>query len=165
MKKSKKDFVIIIISIVVLFINNVAISKYDYSAAGKAQVGIAKAIIRLEKDEIIQKQIDQNSFPIEYNFTIHNFDKDKINEIDLSYVIQIDVSTEDFPVSYFLFDCENNTEMQLVEGKTNPINLKKLEQQSRHFKLYLQWREIDQPLAENIEIKLKLNAIQNKEEK
>lgn len=158
----KKDLMLIVISLVIICINNVALSKYDYVANRTVQSEIAKAVFVLEKDEILEKQIDQSSFPIEYNFTINNFEDDKINEIDFEYIIEVDVSTDNFPVSYFLFDCDNNTEIQLIDGKTNPISLQKFEKESRKFKLYLQWRELDSDLAGSLGIKLKINAVQSK---
>ncbi len=164
MKKSKRDLRMIIVSILIIGINTVSLSKYDYVANGNAQAQIAKAIFIVEKDEIIKKQIDQNSFPLEYNFTINNYEGDKINEVNLEYNIEIETNEPNFPVSYVLFDCDNNTQIQLTEGKTQKMHLQKFEKQSRKFKLYLQWRELDVALAPDIEIKLKMNAIQSKEE-
>lgn len=163
--RKKKELIIIVISMIVIGINTISLSKYDYVANGNAQTEIAKAILVLEKDEITTQQIDENSFPLEYNFVIHNYEGEKINEVDFEYSIEIDASTDDFPISYFLFDCDNNTEIELLEGKTNPISLKKSEKESRKFKLYMQWRELDGDLAENIELRLKINGIQSKEEK
>ena len=164
-KRKKNDLLIVIITILVIGINNMSLSKYDYIANGNAQVEIAKAIVVLEKDETIQKQIDQNSFPLEYNFVLNNYKEDKVNEVDLEYNIEIEAVEENFPVSYILFDCDNNTQIQLTEGKTEKMHLQKFQKQSRKFKLYLQWKELDVELGEEIEINLKINAIQSKEEK
>lgn len=164
-RKRKSDLLIIIITILIIGMNNVSLSKYDYRANGSAQVEIAKAILVLEKDETIKKQIDQNSFPLEYDFTLNNYKEDKINEVDLEYNIEIEASEANFPVSYILFDCDNNTPIQLTEGKSETMYLQKFEKQSRKFKLYLQWKELDADLEEEIEINLKINAIQSKEGK
>ena len=104
MKKSKRDLRMIIVSILIIGINTVSLSKYDYVANGNAQAQIAKAIFIVEKDETIKKQIDQNSFPLEYNFTINNYEGDKINEVNLEYNIEIETNEPNFPVSYVLLD-------------------------------------------------------------
>ena len=163
--RKKKDLIIIVISIIVIGINTISLSKYDYVANGNAQTEIAKAILVLEKDEMVTQQIDENSFPLEYNFVIHNYEGEKINEVDFEYNIEIEALADNFPVSYMLFDCDNNTEIKLTEGKTENMSLQKFEEQTRKFKLYMQWRELDGELAEDIEIKLKINGIQSKEDK
>ena len=40
--------------------------------------------------------------------------------------------------------------------------MKKLTKESREFKLYLQWREIDGELADDLDIKLKVDAVQSR---
>lgn len=165
MKRKKRDFVIIIISVIIIWMNNRAVSKCDYVAERKIKTEVAKAIFILEKDEFIEKKIRQNSFPLEYDFTIHNFDGTKINEIDFDYVIEIQTSTNQFPINCTLIDCNNGIEIPLIEGKTPQMSLKKFEQESRNFKLCLQWQELEGELAENVEIQLKINAVQSKEEK
>ena len=162
MRKKKKELVILMISMIVICVNHIVLSKYDYVANCSVQSEIAKAVFVVEKDEIIKQQIDQKSFPIEYNFTIHNFQENKINEVDFAYIIEIHNSTGNFPFSYFLLDCDNNTEIQILDGKTETIYLQKHKKESRKFKLYLQWRELDGALAESVSINLRINAVQIK---
>lgn len=161
----KKEKVIILISIIVIIIDLITLPKKNYSYNARGESEIAKGIIFLEKDEMIEKTVDKNSFPIEYNFVIKNFDEnDNINEIDFDYKIRIENSVNNFPIQYKLIDLDNNVELQLISGETSILTLKKSEKEIRHFKLYVEWNDLDAELADNIEIKLKIKAIQSKED-
>ena len=165
MKKKKSDFVIILIVLIVIGINTISLSKYDYVAECNVSAEIAKAILVVENDEIIKKQIDQNSFPIEYNFTVNNYKDDAINNVDFSYQIEVQASVDDFPIDYVLIDCQDNSEIKLSEGKSEIIKLTKNAKESKKFKLYLQWREIDKSISEKVQINLKIIGVQDKEAK
>lgn len=134
--------------------------KKDDTFYYKVGAEIAKPIIVLEKDEVLKTQIDQNTFPLEYHFWIQNYREDDINEVDFEYSIELENSTENFPVSYDLFDCETNQEIEFMDGKSEPLKLKKGEKEKREFKLIMQWQELNVELAEELQIKLKINVSQ-----
>ena len=162
MKKRMHDLVIVGISIIMICINNISLSKYDDEIKCNVNSEIAKGIIEVEKDEMIEQSINQTTFPIEYHFWVNNYRGEIINEVDFEYVISIENSVENFPVSCSLVDCANNKEISLMKGKSETIKINKFKKESREFKLYLQWREIDGELAEDVEIKIKVDAVQSK---
>lgn len=160
-----KEKVVIIISLIIIMLNLITLpkKKYSYDSYGNSQ--IAKGIITLEQDEIIEKMVDETLFPLEYNFTVNNFDdKDNINEVDFDYKIRIESSVQNFPVKYKLIDVDNGKEMHLNNDETPILTLEKMKKESRHFKLYVQWNDVDLELADELEIKLKIDAVQSKEE-
>lgn len=163
--RKKKTKIAIVVSLIVLCMNNIVLSKYNHDKDLQVNTKIAKPIIVVEKDEVIKTKVDQNSFPIEYNFSICNYNDTEVNEVDFSYTIEIENSVENFPVSYVLMDCDKNEEIKLTDGKSEPISISKSTKEIKNFKLYLQWREMDVDLADNVQINLKINAIQSKEEK
>lgn len=114
----------------------------------------------LEKDEVLKTQINQNMFPLEYHFWIQNYREDDINEVDFEYSIELENSTKNFPVSYDLFDCKTNQPIEFMNGKSEPLKLKKGEKEKREFKLIMQWQELNVELAEELQIKLKINVSQ-----
>ncbi len=160
--KIRKNSFIILVSLIVISMNNISLSKYQQNASCNVNSQIAKSVFIVEKDEKINEIINQTSFPIEYNFSIYNYNENQVNEVEFEYVIEIQCSTDYFPVSYVLFDCDNNTQIELIEGKTKPMKLAKLIKKSRKFKLYLQWREIDADLTEEVQFNLKVSALQTK---
>ena len=110
---------------------------------------------------MLKTQIDQNTFPLEYHFWIQNYREAEINEVDFEYSIELENSTKNFPVSYDLFDCKTNQEIEFINGKSGPLKLKKGEKENREFKLVMQWQELNVELAEELQIKLKINMMQN----
>ena len=114
----------------------------------------------LEKDEVLKTQINQNMFPLEYHFWIQNYREDDINEVDFEYSIELENSTKNFPESYDLFDCKTNQPIEFMNGKSEPLKLKKGEKEKREFKLIMQWQELNVELAEELQIKLKINVSQ-----
>ena len=161
----KKEKVIVLISLIIIIVNLITLPKIKYSYNSRVESKIAKGIIVLEKDETLEETVNKNSFPLEYNFVIKNFDENNnINEVEFDYKIRIENSVDNFPVKYKLIDCDKDMELRLNFGETSILTLKKLEKEIRHFKLYVEWNDLDLELADNIEIKLKLEAVQHKEE-
>lgn len=124
---------------------------------------VLKPIIELKTEEPIKQAIQEKSFPIEYHFWIENYRENEINEVNFDYTIEIENSIDDFPVSYELIDCDSNQLIKLVNGKSEKMTISKSVKESRQFKLRLEWRELDGEMAEDLEIKLKINVIQRKE--
>lgn len=162
--KKKKDKLIIVVSLTVICMNHIVLSRHKVDTNLEMNTKIMKPVIVVEKDEMTKNQIQENSFPIEYNFSICNYDENTINEVDFEYVIELEDSVSNFPVTYQLIDCDSNTEIKLVDGKSEKMILKKFEKESKKFKLILNWRELDTDLADNLQIKLKINAVQTREE-
>lgn len=142
---------------VILFFGQKKCLKYEVEAK------IAKPIIILEKDKTLKTKINQLSFPMEYYFWIHNYEEEEINEIEFEYSIELENSVTNFPISYVLIDCDTNKEVDLKNGKSENLKIKKDVKESRKFKLVFRWQELNVQLAEELQIKLKINVLQNKE--
>ena len=160
--KLKKNKILIIFALVVVCINSVSLSKYNAGQEFEMNMRIARAVVDLEKDEILKAEIKENSFPMEYHFCLNNYKGEKINEVEFDYVIEIECSVDNFPIKYQLFDCDNQKEIALIDGKSETMKIKKSEKESRKFKLILSWRELNQELADDLQIKLKVDIVQSK---
>lgn len=123
---------------------------------------ILKPIIVLEKEQTLKQQIDEKSFPLEYEFCIHNYNEKEVNKVEFDYVIEIENSVDNFPVNYQLMDCETGQQIQLIDGKSEILHIQKSLKESRKFKLLFEWRELEK-MADDLQIKLKINVIQRKE--
>ncbi len=160
--KLRKNRIWMIFVLVVVGVNSMSLSKYHARQEFGVNMSVAKMVVDLEKDAVLKAEMKENSFPIEYNFCLNNYKGDKVNEIEFDYVIEVENSVENFPINCQLFDCDAQEEITLVNGKSEKMKIKKLEKESRKFKLILSWRELNQELADNIQIKLKLDVVQSK---
>ena len=165
-KKKDKERIIILVALVIIILNLITLPKQNFFYNSEVETHIAKAIVVLEKDELIEKKVDRMSFPIKYNFVIKNFDeKGNVNEVNLDYKIKIEASVSNFPVRYKIIDIENNKEIELNFGETPILSLRKCDKEIRKFELYVEWNDLEEAYADNFEIKLKIEAVQSKEEK
>jgi len=126
-------------------------------------MNIAEPVIDIRKDDILNTQIFENSLPIEYNFSICNYKDDKINEVEFEYEIEINLSNEDFPVNYKLYDCNSDKYVSLIDGKSEIMDLKANEKECRKFILYFEWKELEEFLSDEVKVDLKVSAVQKKE--
>lgn len=160
--RRKKNRKLIVLSLIVICMNTISLSKHKENVNFQMNTKITKPIVVLEKDEMIKSEIRENLFPIEYNFSINNYKEDEINEVDFDYRIEIEDSADNFPISYTLFDCNNEEEIEVIDGKSRPMKIKKSVKESRKFKLFINWRELDVDLADELQIKLKVKVQQSK---
>lgn len=163
MKIKKTTLLIIITVLLILLIETISISKSNLKKEYHKTLAIAKPIINLEKDEMINTKVNQNSFPIEYYFSINNYNENEVNEIDFEYIIEIQDSNDSFPIMYRLFDCDSNREILLNDKKSEKMKIAKFQKQSRNFKLVMEWRELGDDLENQLQMQLKINVIQSKE--
>ena len=99
---------------------------------------------------------------MEYDFIINNYVENEINEVNLDYVIEINASESNFPVEYELYDMKTNKVLPLTDGKSEKLKLKSNEKEERHFKIIIKWKELTEELAESVDLKLKVEAEQEK---
>lgn len=164
MLPKNKDKIILLISLAVIVLNLFLLQKRKNSYNFDIETEIAKGIIYLDNDEIIEKKVNRESFPLEYNFSIRNFDdNNNINEVDFDYKIKIETSVNNFPIKYRLIDCEKNIELFLISGESPVLNLEKFEKKIRKFKLYVEWSDVEEEYSDDLEIKLKIQAVQKEE--
>lgn len=160
MKKSRK--LLLIFCGIAIIINCISMLQNVQGTEVGVHSEILKPIIVLEKDEMLKQQIHENSFPLEYEFCLNNYQENEVNEIDFDYQIEIENSVDNFPVNYQLIDCETGQQIQLIDGKSELLHIRKSIKESRKFKLVFEWRELEEK-ADDLQIKLKINVIQRKE--
>lgn len=158
--RQKKNRRLIVLSLMVICINTLSFSRHKENSNFEMHTKISKPIVVLEKDEIIKTSIQENLFPLEYHFSIQNYQENEVNDVDFDYTIEIENSTDNFPINYTLLDCDNSEEIELIDGKSRPMKIKKSVKESRKFKLVLNWRELNEDLADELQIKLKINVQQ-----
>lgn len=123
--KIKKTNILICVCVILICINNMVLAKSKISNKSYAiKSEIAMPVMEIIKDAPIKSKVDQNSFPMEYNFCINNFKEDLINEVEFEYVIEIEEFMENFPVCYELFDCDNEILEPLNSGKSRTLRLR-----------------------------------------
>ena len=164
MKNKKIEKFIIFFIIIVISIRNISFSKNDYRVVCSYNTQIAKPIFDVKIDDIIEQEIIKENFPIEYFFYINNYIEDEVNEIDFNYTIEVKFSNQNFPVSCTLVDCISNEQIDLVNGESKVFSLDKFHKMSKKFKLHLEWKEMDTELSEDLDINLKINAVQKEKE-
>ncbi len=157
--KNKKDKIIIIIAWLIIGIE--LFSNFTSGLECEATMQIAKAIVVLEKDEILKTEFQEHSTPMEYHFCLNNYQDDEINEVEFDCILELQNSTNDFPISYQLWDCDQKREISFIDGKSESITIKKGQKESRKFKLILKWCEREGVLADNLQIKLRVDVVQN----
>lgn len=161
MKKKSRKFLLFFCGFVVM-LNVISMLQNVQGTEIGVCSEILKPIIVLEKGEVIKQQINEKSFPMEYEFCIHNYRENKVNEVDFDYQIEIENSVDDFPINYELIDCATNQKIELVDGKSKILQIKKLVKESRKFKLVFKWRELEE-MAEELQIKLRIELVQRRE--
>ncbi len=159
MKKSRK--LLLLFCEFVIIINCISMLQNVQSTEVGVHSEILKPIIVLEKNEMLKQQIHEKSFPMEYKFCLNNYQENEVNEIDFDYQIEIENSVDNFPVNYQLIDCATNQKIELIDGKSEILHIKKSIKESRKFKLVLEWLELDE-MADELQIKLKIKLIQRR---
>ena len=162
MKKNRST--LIMFCVIVIFINHVTLSRADSKQSIKLYGKIGKPIVNLETDDKLECKVNEDKFPIEYNFSINNYENDEINQIDFYYTIEVVSSVDNFPIQYRLYDSDINKELKMIKGKSEELKIKKNEKEKRNFKLVLNWNELEGDLADEVKINLKINVVQDKKD-
>lgn len=159
----KTKLIILTILLILFYTPNISISKYSSQIVQEGIASIAEPIIIIEEIvEPISMLIDKNSFPLEYSFIIKNYDGDKINEVDFYYNIEIQNSTENFPITYKLIENNTGEEIPLENNKTANLQICKSIEEEKNLKLILEWDRKEGELSDEINFIIKVNVIQQK---
>ena len=143
MKRNKRNIILIILSLFTVFlIYNFTFAKFHSNISGSANAQIATPIIELVgSNKIVGIDYDDTANQIEYNFAVNNFDNlENVNQVDLNYILQIKNDNSDFPISYKLYDVNNN-EIILENNTTESIRLGKDIKTTHHYKLIIRYAD------------------------
>lgn len=154
-KNKYKDFLIVIIFLVILFtvfIVSYSFAKYVIKVNGKVFGDIAKPIIELKGEEslIITTIAPKTS----YAFEVRNYNENEdINEIEMQYYIEI-VSNIDEVIKFELYN--NEEKIKLENRKTQLINIAKEKKQIDQYRLDIIYdnKSLEKDIKDNIEIKI-----------
>jgi len=162
MKKTNK--LIVIFFLIITFINNYSFARYMESInVGNYYAKIAEPIfVVTEVQETYEFEANEQNINKEYYFIVKNYDDNsqRVSEVDLEFDIEIELSNNNFPVSFKLYDCTSNEEIFLDNlNKTGKIFIEKNTVFEKQYKLVTYWNE-KQEMSENVEINIIVNASQ-----
>lgn len=161
-KKIKIIYRILIITIILMLLEQISYAKYVKMDILKSKQTIAQPIFNLKEGKPIKiDKINKNGY---YEFSIENFIEDKVSEVGFLYTIEIALNVEVVPIEpKFNFRLYNEEgEIELTNLKTNPIYIKGNEKDEQKYKVNIEYNddkgdEIDRIFGE---IQIKVNAEQ-----
>lgn len=152
-RKKSKDFLIVIIFLVILFttfIVSFSFAKYITVVNGKIFGNIAKPVIELRGEEsfIITSTAPQTL----YEFEVRNYDEnDNINEVKMQYYIEI--ISDNNTILFQLYN--GNEKIELESKKTKLINISKENKEVHKYRLNIIYNSSNlENIKDNIEIKI-----------
>lgn len=156
MKKS------IIISLLVIFVPITVFAAYNERILSNAKAKIAEPIFIVESIDQKEEDFFYTDSVKEYNFKVKNTLNQRASEIAFNYKIKINSSNSNFPVSYQLFNSQNE---ELLNGgsSTNEIIVSKNEAHEEQYKLLVTWKDMDGNLSEKTDINIEIIALQVRE--
>ena len=144
MNNHKKVILLIILSLFTIFlIYNFTFAKFTSDISGKSSSQIANPVIELiGSNKIVGKDYDDTARQIEYNFSVNNFDsKENINQVNLKYIIKITNDNLDFPISYKLYNSDNEEISLNGSNTTDFIMLNKDVKETHKYKLIINYAD------------------------
>lgn len=102
---------------------------------------------------------------LSYEFYVKNHEDNNINEVLMEYYFKINITQDDLPLEYKVFDITENTEVELSETADGigPIELKYGEIQENNYRIDFIWDENDNSSEyanKQFSFKIELNATQ-----
>ena len=159
MKKNKKGSRLITVALVIFIVALLTFCGYSMAKImdevilkGKAE--IAEPILIVENNPSID--ITKTANEGVYTFKIKNYNEDnKVTETDLKYYIEI-LGNSDETITMELFQDDNKIE--LVDNKTDYINISKDEKQDKEYKIKLKYDKAKTnslgDIIENIQVRV-----------
>jgi len=161
-----KQILLITLLVLLLLPSSIVMSKYVSKIEQNGRTEIARPIIVFEEQTDLNSEIiDKDSFPLEYSFKIKNYIDDAINEVDFHYNIEIQGLEGNFPIKYILIDENIDEEMLLKESKTDNFQISKDIEEEKKYKLIIKWDKKDGTLDNELNLRIKVNVIQQKNNK
>ncbi len=161
--KIKLLIMIIIVAAVVCFVN-ITRSRYMSEMTAVGNIDAAIPIIVLNEGSL-DNQLMLPGDSKTYEFYVGNKDGSDINEVKMNYYINVELTKNEIPLTYKLYEITNNGENEITktDGKFGPFVLDYGVEQNRHFKLVIEWNENDNSVnyaGKQNTFSLKINATQ-----
>lgn len=160
MKKKIKISIIIIILLVIIvgLLASGTYASFMKQIIGESKTIIAEPVFCLEHTD--KKVLDDANTEIDYYFTIKNYNSNKVNEVDLKYMIEI-TPKQDAAIVLTLY--RGNEVIRLNDQKTGYINIGHTNQEKHDYRLNVKYDKSN--LEESYDISssifIKASAIQN----
>lgn len=166
MKKIIKFLIIIFIFSSSIYLMNTTKSRYASGINIKNNVNVAVPIIELDTSTLnssLSTILPGDSRSCE--FSIRNNKDSKINEVLMSYYINLDITNQGLPLTYKIYDMTNGTEQELTQTSNGfgPITLNYGQEQNSRYKITFTWDESqnsDTLANQNFSFKVLVNATQ-----
>ena len=135
----RKIKILLIISIILcIFIIGFMIKK-SYSSffskiTGISTTKVADPVFSLEHTD--KKVVNNANTEVDYYFTVRNYNKEKINEIELKYMLEI-TPEQDKSIVLSLF--KDNEKIDLNNQKTNYFTLDHTNKEEHHYRLNVKY--------------------------
>lgn len=144
MKKMIKFIVIIFIITSSIYLINTTKSRYVSEVNIKNNVNVA--IPQIELDTSTLTLTTENLMPgdsVSCDFYIRNYNNSKINEVLMKYYINLEITKEDFPLNYTIYDITDGREVSLSETTEGfgPITLNYGTVENKKYRIVFTWDE------------------------
>lgn len=163
--KMKFKFIILTFTIISsIYLINTTTSRYLSEISAKNNVDVA--VPQIELDTV--NTTNTLMFPgdsQEVEFHIKNYDDININEVLMTYYINLDITNSSIPLNYKIYDItgDNQTELAQTAEGFGPVTLNYGTQEDRYFKIVFTWDENDNSVlyaSKQFEFQIEINATQ-----
>lgn len=143
MNKKTKLILIICTVLTSIYVINLTSSRYLSSINTTDNVDVAMPRIILETPEISNNMLPGDTY--EYTFYVKNNENNKINEVLMSYYVNINIENQDLPLTYEVYSVSNNQETKLEQNTSGygPVTLDYGEEKNNQYKIIFKWAETE----------------------
>lgn len=164
MKTKIKFLIITFIIISSIYLINATTSRYSSEINSTSNVDVAIPQIELKLGSAENKLM----FPgdsREVEFYIQNYSGIKVNEVLMSYYINLDITDSSIPINYRIYDITGNSQTELSQTSEGfgPVTLNYGTEEDRHFKIVFTWDENNNSASyagKQFSFKIEVNATQ-----
>lgn len=163
MKRKVKFLIVIFIFISTVYLLNITKSRYTSETNIKENLDIAIPRISLETENTIDSMLPGDTRI--YNFSIKNTENSKINEVQMEYYINVNITQNDLPLTYKIYSVEGTRETELITTTNGygPVNLNYETEETQNFKIVFTWDEAQNSVeyaGKNYKFNIEVNSIQ-----
>lgn len=163
MKRKIKFLIVIFIFVSSVYLLNITKSRYTSETNIKENLDIAIPRISLETENTIESMLPGDTRT--YNFSIKNSENAKINEVEMQYYININITKNDLPLTYKIYSVEGTKEKELIitTNGYGPITLNYETEETNNFKIIFTWDETQNSVeyaSKSYKFNIEVNSIQ-----
>lgn len=151
----------IFLAVFITGFTKVTYSKYIYKNQTNSKTEIASPIVVVDGDNtIIENNVDESTLINNYNFTVRNYNDEKVNEVALKYKIIIVSDNDEIQSEYKLYDVtDGETEIALNNYETPYLEMG-INKTERNYKLSVSAKKGVNLENSSLNIKIKVDVVQ-----